>query len=210
MKEDTKDYIYTILKGSVGTIPVAGPVLSELFGRVFEDPANKRRENIILGISDRVKKLEEDGFDLKDLSTNEEFLSIVIQAYNIAMKTHQEEKRIALLNAISNTPKLTSIDENEKMMFLNYIDYFNEWHLRILLFLDSPYDFLSFKSGSRASALEIAYPDLKDKSDFYGQIVKDLYNRGLIQFESLFGKVFDATAPGTTEYGVTFIDYITH
>lgn len=39
----------------------------------------------------------------------------------MALKTHQKVKRIALMNSISNTPEL-DIEENEKLMYLNYID----------------------------------------------------------------------------------------
>lgn len=72
-----------------------------------------------------------------ELAESEEFLIIAMQAYHVAMRTHQTEKRQALMNAIYNTPKL-SIDENIKLMYLSYIDDFNEWHLKILHFLDNP------------------------------------------------------------------------
>lgn len=64
MKDKIKELGYAIAKGSVGSIPLAGGVLSELFSVAFTDPATKRREQILLEMDARLKKLEEDGFDI--------------------------------------------------------------------------------------------------------------------------------------------------
>lgn len=216
MKEKTKEISYAIAKGSVGSIPLAGGVLSELFGVAFSDPATKRKEQVIADMEERLESLENEGFDISSLGNSEEFLSISIQAYHIALRTHQTEKRVALMNAIYNTPKLT-IDENEKLMFLNYIDQFNEWHLKILWFLNNPNEAFIDKqrpnhyTGSKSLLLEAEYPELKIRRNFYNQIVKDLYSRGLINTESL-----NVTMTGdgmfsssTTESGKNFIKLIT-
>jgi len=216
MNEKIKEAGYAIAKGGVGSIPIAGGVLSELFGVAFSDPATKRREQVLLDIDDRLKKLEQDGYNIEKLAESDEFLSISMQAYNIALRTHQAEKRAALMNAILNTPKL-SIDENEKLMFLNYVDQFNEWHLRILSFMHNPSNFFdennkpSYYMAGKATVLEDAFPELKPRKNFYSQIAKDLYSRGLITIESLNTTMSEQSLwqPYTTETGKKFLEYIT-
>ncbi|WP_246120630.1 hypothetical protein [Bacillus nitratireducens] len=69
----------------------------------------------------RLHALEEKGFNISKLADNEEFLTVFMHAYSIALKTNQKVKRIALMNSISNTLEF-GIEENEKLMYLNYID----------------------------------------------------------------------------------------
>lgn len=217
MKDKIKELGYAIAKGSVGSIPLAGGVLSELFSVAFTDPATKRREQILLEMDARLKKLEEDGFDIQRLAESEEFLTIALQAYNIALRTHQAEKRAALMNAITNTPKL-SIDENIKQMYLTYIDEFNEWHLRILSFLDNPLKYFidnnkpkpNLYMRSKSDILLQAYPELASRREFYDRIVTDLYNRGLIVYDSLHVMMSEQGLwqSGTSEFGKQFLKYI--
>lgn len=119
------------------------------------------------------------------------------------------------MNAIYNTPKL-SIDENEKLMFLNYIDQFNKWHLRILYFMHNPTSFFlggskpSYYMAGKATILEDAFPELKTRRDFYNQIAKDLYSRGLISIEYLGGTMTEQSLwhTYTTVTGKSFIQFI--
>ncbi|MDM5223021.1 hypothetical protein QUF86_20220 [Peribacillus sp. NJ11] len=215
MNDKIKEVGYAIAKAGVGSIPLAGGVLSELFGVAFSDPASRRREQILFEMDERLNKLESEGFQIDSLAENDEFLSIAMQAYNIALRTHQADKRAALMNAISNTPRL-SIDENEKLMMLNYIDSFNEWHLRILAFSDEPKNYFNEKTkpnisfGGKSDLLIATFPELKSRRTFYDRIVRDLYDTGLILHESLHGTWSEQGlwASGTTEYGKNLLAFI--
>jgi hypothetical protein len=215
MNEKIKEVGYAIAKGAVGSVPLAGGVISELFGLAFADPASKRREQILVQMDERLKSLEEEGYDVNKLAESDEFLSVAMQAYSIALRTHQEDKRIALMNAISNTPKI-NIDENEKIMFLNYIDQFNEWHIRILSFLNSPADYFTESNrpnlymGGKSSILVRAFPELGNRRSFYDQVVKDLKDRGLIVYDSLHVTMSEQGLwqSGTSEMGKSFLKFI--
>lgn len=215
MTDNIKEVGYAITKGSVGSIPLAGGVLSELFGIAFADPVTKRREQTLLEMDERLKKLENEGLDIQELARNEKFLTIAMQAYNIALKTHQLIKRKALMNAISNTPKL-SIDENKMQMFLTYIDEFNEWHLKIFSFLNNPSSYFdedrkpSLYMAGKSSILTLAFPKLESDQNFYDRIVKDLYNKGIINVESLHTTISEQGLweSSTTEFGGEFFQFI--
>lgn len=215
LKDKIKEVGYAIAKGSIGSVPMAGGVLSELFSLAFTDPATKRREQVLSDMDDRLKKLEEEGYDIQKLAESDEFLTIAMQAYNIALRTHQSMKRQALMNAISNTPKL-SIDENIKQMYLTYIDEFNEWHLKILWFLDNPLSFFkendkpNFYMTGKSDLLTRAFPELTDKRPFYDRIVTDLHSRGLIVYDSLHVTMSEQGLwqSGTSEFGKEFLNFV--
>ncbi len=122
---------------------------------------------------------------------------------------------ISLMNSISNTPKL-GIEENEKLMFLNYIDQFNEWHLKILSFLNSPESYFAAEtrpnlfSGGKATILVSAFPELGDRRDFYDQVARDLKNRDLIAYDTLHNTMSETGLwqSGTTEVGKRFLEFI--
>jgi len=215
VKANLKDIGYAIAKGSTGSIPLVGGIFSELFNVAFTDPATKRREQVLLDMNVRLQSLEVEGYDVGQLAKSDEFLTIAMQAYNIALKSHQEEKRIALMNTITNTPKL-QIDENKKLMYLNYLDEFNEWHLKILSFLDNPVIYFedskkpNISIGGKSSILIEAFPELSSQRSFYDRIVIDLFNKGLIVYQSLHVIMSEQGIwqSGTSEFGKDFLQFI--
>ncbi|MEK5131979.1 hypothetical protein N2V80_27660 [Bacillus sp. FSL W8-0640] len=108
------------------------------------------------------------------------------------------------------------IEENEKLMFLNYIDQFNEWYLKILSFLNSPESYFTagnrpnLFSGGKATILVLAFPELGDRRDFYDQIARDLKNRDLIIYDTLHDTFSEIGMwqSGTTEIGKRFLEFI--
>ncbi|MEK5131980.1 MULTISPECIES: hypothetical protein [Bacillus] len=78
MNKKTKETIYAIAKGTAGTVPVAGPILSELFGVAFADPASKRRTEILEEMDHRIHALEQKGFNISELADNQEFLTVAM------------------------------------------------------------------------------------------------------------------------------------
>jgi len=110
------------------------------------------------------------------------------------MRTSQEDKREALLNAISNSTSSTTVQAAIRQMYLRLIDDFTEWHIRLLkLFSDPPRWFSdhnvkpprNIAMGSLAQVLEAAYPELMNKRSFYDQVWRDLNNAGLVSTDSL-------------------------
>ena len=54
-------------------------------------------------VSLELARLTQLGTDLDSLKRNEKFIDTVLQATQIALRSHQEEKRTALRNAVMNT-----------------------------------------------------------------------------------------------------------
>ena len=220
LKTTKGDIIHKVVKTSVASIPVAGNILSELFTTLIAEPSAKRRDKILIEIDNRIIELSNkvENFNIESLTGNEVFLSTVSQAFQIAMRTHQQEKIDALLNAIINSIT-ENIEDNLQHMFLMFIDSFTEWHLRILILLDNPVQVLQdkclstdFGMGNLSTVLKTTYPELIGREEFYKQIMKDLYNRSLVNTKD---EALNTTMSGsgivasrTTEFGKQFIKFI--
>jgi hypothetical protein len=220
LKTTMSDVGHKIVKTALASVPVAGTALSELFTTIVAEPSSRRRDKILILIDERLNEIaaKVDGFDINNLAANPIFLSTVSQAYQIAMRTHQDEKIESLLNSITNSA-LRSIEDNLQHMFLMFIDSFTEWHLKLLILLDNPSHELQsrglrtdFGMGSISQVLLTVYPDLRDRDEFTRQLMKDLYNRGLVNTSDDGLKTMmtgsGMVASRTSQLGKQFIEFI--
>jgi len=220
LKPGRADVGHAVAKGLVSQIPALGGIAAEFIGLYVAAPASKRRDEWIKSLDDRVTALEDtvEGFQRDSLQENEMFVTAFLHAAPIAIRSHQEEKWDALRNAVLHAALRDPPDDALQLMFLHHIDVLTPWHLRVLEYLEDPRAWLvgagvsfdGLRSGSRATLLEQAFAELKGRREFYEQIVRDLYARGLVSTDSLSGMV---TAQGmmqplTTETGKRFLDFI--
>ena len=215
------DVAYTLAKAGLSSIPVIGGPAKELFSAIIAPPLSKRRDKWIESIATGLKTLEEkvDSFRIEDLSNNNMFVTTVMHASQAAIRNHQEEKLEALRNAVLNSALPNSIEEDYQLMFVDLIDTFTPWHLRILKFFDDPttwgqkhgVSYPRWESGTPAHVLDRAFPELTDDRHFCNQIVKDLDIRGLMEGKDLHTdmNVSGMLTPRTTRIGKRFIAYIT-
>lgn len=218
-KDKAKDIAYIITKAGIGSVPVIGAAASELLGLIVTPPLEKRRSEWMLEVGERLKKLEATkGVDLESLKNNKIFIDIVIQTTQLAIKTSEEEKIKIYQNVILNSLENQDPDLSEIQIFLNLIEAFTVWHIRLLLLFDNPKEWLisngitppQLMMGSMFSVIDEAYPELKSKQDFCNLIWSDLSRAGLVNTNSL-----SATMSGsgiysdrTTNFGKKFIDFI--
>lgn len=159
-----------------------------------------------------------DAFNIDTLSENESFITTVTYATIIALRNHKEMKIEALRNAVLNSAVGNAPDDDIQLMFLNFIDAFTPWHLRILMFYDDPkawgeknnIKYPNWTFGGSATVLEHTFLELKGKRKFYDQIAKDLHNRGLMTMSELHigmsgSGMFQSL---TTSMGKDFLDFI--
>jgi len=194
-KSGKGDTVHTIVKASIAAIPYIGGPAAELFAAIIQPPLTKRRDEWIEYIAEGLKLLEEkfENFKIEDLSQNEMFITIVLHASQSALRNHQKEKLAALRNAVLNATLSDSPDEDIQLMFLDFIDSLTPWHLRILKFFDNPMawgrknniTYQNWSFGAPSTLLESTFSELSGRRNFYDQIIKDLFNRGLMNIEAL-------------------------
>jgi hypothetical protein len=213
------DLAHSGVRAIVSLIPVGSAAL-EFFNNFFAPPLEKRRQKWMEAVAEAIRKLEQQqGIKVEDLQHNESFITTVMQATQIALRSHEHEKLDALRNAMLNSALPLATDDSLQQMFLAWVDRFTVWHLRILALYDDPkgwfaarnWKFPAFMNSSLGPLLAAAYPELKNQHPFCELLAKDLWNSGLINTDGLNAMT---TAPGagvswTSDIGKRFLRFIT-
>jgi hypothetical protein len=177
-------------KAIVSAVPVAGGPLQVLFENVFAAPLEKRKQVWLEQLAEVVAELQQkvEGLTPERLANDEAFVTVAMQASQIAIRNHQREKLEALRNAVLNSALPNPPEEDERIIFLRLIDQLTPWHLRILSLLSGPEQWMArnnvqnpgWSAGGVSTVIEHCFPDLRGKRDIYDQIVRDLQAEGLV------------------------------
>jgi len=210
----------TVAKAAVSAIPWVGGPAAELFALIFRPALDRRRDEWVSAIAAVVEELREkvDGITPESLAQDDSFITIAIQASQVAMRNHQSEKLEALRNAVQNSALPGAPEDDLKLMFLNLVDTLTPWHLRILKMLANPPAWFSERgkpwpaimAGGLSNVLEEAFPELQGRSDFYNLLGRELYTRGLSGTDGFGGLMTGEglKARRTTEFGSQFLGFI--
>ena len=204
----------------VSAIP-AGPI-QVVFENVFSAPIEKRKQAWLEELADVVTELQQrvEGLTPENLAANEVFVTVAMQASQVAIRNHQNEKLEALRNAVMNSGLPNPPEEDEQLIFVRLIDQLTPWHLRLLALLNSPVQWMEqngvaypgWGMGGVSTVIEHCLPDLRGKRDTYEQLVRDLQGDSLVGQ----GQYLHVTMTGhgmiesrTTDRGKRFIKFIT-
>lgn len=218
-KPSKKDVAYSLAKAALGSIPYAGATASELLSLLVAPPLERRRNEWIKDLGERLTTLEENGIvDLNALQNNDLFLDTVLYATQIALRTSEKEKIEYLRNAVLNTAQGETPEESLAKMFLTLIDQYTLWHIKILSLFDDPEGWFKSHSktppnlmmGGLSTLLTEAYPELKGQMNFCNLIWDDLHRAGLHNSGSLQAMMSGQglLASRTTEFGKQFLSFI--
>jgi len=219
-KKTGGDFAHGSAKAGLSLIPLVGGSAAELFNLVLAPPLERRRNEWMNSVAERLNDLEAklDVFDPADLGNNESFVTATLHATRIALQTHHEEKLEALRNAVLNAALPNAPDDELQAVFLSHVEAFTPWHLRILAWIDDPgrwgelhgVKYPGLMAGGISTLLEAAFPDLKNNREFYDQIGKDLHNRGLISTDHFHSTMSESGLyqSRTTPMGKVFLSYV--
>jgi len=216
------DYLHTGTKVGLSAIPGIGGIIAECFSAIVPPAIQKRRDEWLIEIYYRLKALESkiEGFKIENLSKNDHFIDTLVQATQIAMRTHNKEKIEYLRNAVITSSITPSVEESEQMFFLNLIDGYSPWHLKLLHFLSDPrkygethgVKYPEWSMGGLGTVIEFTFPEMKNNHSLYDQIVEQMIQDGLLQKGMYLHAVMTANgmfASRTTKLGIRFLNYIT-
>ncbi|ORJ58681.1 hypothetical protein [Geothermobacter hydrogeniphilus] len=188
------DAAHAIARAGLSAVPYVGGPAAELFSALINPPLEKRRIVWMEEVGEALQMLEEQfEVSLEALQNNPDFIDTVMHASQIAVRNSQTEKRQALKNAILNTALPNPPEEAIRQICLDLIETFTDWHIRILKIFHNPLAWFEANNrpwpnmsiGGLSSILEAACPELKGRRDFYDQIWKDLYTRGLVNTDHM-------------------------
>jgi len=221
-KKSAGDFAREVGRAVVSIVPAAGGPLQVVFENFFASPIERRKEAWLQQLAGVVKEVEGRVAELtpEKLAENDAFVTVAMQASQIALRNHQQAKLEALRNAVLNAALPNPPQEDEQMIFLRLIDQLTPWHLTVLSLLDSPVRWMErngvvnpgWGMGGASTVLEHCLPDLRGQRDTYDQIVRELQSDGLIGQ----GQFLHVTMTGggmvesrTTDRGKRFIRFIT-
>lgn len=209
-KQSKGDLVHAAAKVVLSAVPYIGGPAAELLQHVIQPPLDRRRAEWMKAVGEKLQELEKNGLSLEALSENEEFVSAVMHASSMALRTHQQEKLDALRNAVLNVAAGCAPEDALQHMFFRWVDSMSPLHLRILKHFQAPTPQPNISMGSLGHVLENAMPELRGKRHIYDQIWKDLHANGLTNTDSLH-----VTMSGqglgtkrTSELGDAFIAFI--
>jgi hypothetical protein len=214
------DVAYGVVKAAVSAVPVVGGSAAEFLALIFGPPLERRQHEWLQRLASAVGELQEkvEGLTPEKLSENQAFVTMAMRASEIAIRTHDGEKLGALRNAVVNGLLPGSPEDMVQQIFLNYVEVFTVWHLRLLTFFSDPADwgrthhiaYPNWTMGSPVTVLEYAMPELGGRQPFYDQIVGDLVQRGLMLGGGLRTTMTASgmLSPRTTDLGNQFLHFI--
>jgi hypothetical protein len=215
-KPDAFDAAHSLIKGIVGTLPL-GAFAVELFQWFISPSLERRRVKWTEEVANVLVDLQENrGVRLEDLQVNEQFIDVLLHASQVAVRTSQAEKITALRNAITNAALTENTDVSRQQMFLEFVDAFTAWHLKLLDLFDDPrawaakadHQFPAVAMGSLQQILVSAIPQVDQA--FADVVWGDLNSHRLVHPDSLHGMM---TASGllerrTTSLGREFLSFV--
>lgn len=132
--ESRGDIAHAFVRSALGAIPVGGSAAVELFNAIITPPLEKRRREWMASVGDALTDLQSKvgSVDVGRLAEDDEFVSLLASATQLAIKTHRKEKLDALRNAVLNSACGHRPSEDVQATFLALIDRFTPLHLRLL------------------------------------------------------------------------------
>lgn len=186
------DHIYQAVKAAVNLIPAVGGSASTLLEMMFISPIEKRKEEWLMALAERVDRLSEQcaGISVEALAQNENFISLCIQASNIALRTHHKEKIELLLSALEACAIETNLDESKQQIFLRIIDEITPLHIRILKFVKNINEHKASFNGTNpfidgTRVWERINKDIDRHDPILDLIMSDLNRYGLLSVSEL-------------------------
>lgn len=219
-REDMLDVAAATAKGAISSIPIAGGLISEYIGLAQEKVRDKRLNEWINMVNEKMLKLE---ISIEELSSNEFFYTCFQTAFFNVSKTHELEKREYFANALMNSIQM-DISSDKKIIFLNLLDRYTLSHLVILkYFSQNNYheeDFI-IKSGSTTTTIHpgtefpIQYliekiPSFSKEKEYVKLLADEMHLNGIIENIDWSMPVYpkEARKKRITNLGEEFLKFI--
>lgn len=222
--QDTKDKAISVVTKILESLPYRIGTATSLAQVFFTTPFEKRQHQWFTHLFEVVAELQRDSITAEKLLNDDETMDVFIQATSIATKTIQRDKIEALKNAILHSAQGNAPEFALQQIFLNHVDRFTEWHIKILKFSSNPRQWFVERGMTPPDRgmggiglclrtyLEAAYDELKLKKDIINVVVTELYNADLITVNKgvldEVRTVNETLASKTTSLGEKLINFI--
>ena len=187
-QRDKLHKLVTELVEVVVPLPYAGDLIALLIKPTYDKRQKEWLQQLANDLVSLQKRVAD--FNIENLIDNPLFVTAVMELTLIAVRTPQEEKLTALRNAALNAALPSAPDSTKQKMFFRWADEMTPTHIRILRIFNDPrvpslnFDNNSWKQninlGKLGLLIEETYPDMVGNYEMHIQIIKELYDSGLI------------------------------
>jgi len=125
------DRVHRAIKAAISGAPCIGGPASELFDAVVIPPLSRRHDAWMEEVAAGLRVLEDRGLDLSTLAENEEFITVLVNASQAALRTHREEKRAVFRKVISHAAWGQAVGTDKSLLFIRYVDELSPAHLAL-------------------------------------------------------------------------------
>jgi hypothetical protein len=181
LESDDSEKNYNMKKAIVNTLP-AGALFGGFFESYIVSPATKRRDKFLEILVRELMELKSK-IELVDYESPA-FQTFVIRAYQIAARTHKEQKLEALRNIVLNSSIPRTLEDDIVEMFLGWVDNFTELHISTL-------KHLHYLDRYAPGQLDRNFPMIEGNRSIYNKVLKDLADQGLISLKENYITVED-------------------
>jgi hypothetical protein len=186
--ETAGDKAHRVARALIGALPYFSGTVLEIFNAVIEPPIERRKAKWMVKVSESIAELQEKyNLKIESLAENEHFISILLHAYSLAIRNHQDEKINALKNSLINSVINQGISHDVQFAFLNLIDEFTPTHLKVLSDVQSGLcwspvvSFRNYNVELEFSRILLReYSEFNNQGDFIYQIINDLKLKNLL------------------------------
>lgn len=210
-EKKSDEFKQVLAKGGYSLIPFLGPVVSEYYAMVATEPIKARQTAWLNSLHEKLTELSKtmEAYKPENLSSNDEFISILAQATQCAMNTHQEAKLNAFRNGVANSAK-RGVSFDEKHFFIQCVDRLSVQHLIVLKEFDSGG---RYENGAFAMTGEIedVAVSLSGSDGFKREaILNDLNNCSffMMDYTTFPGKKRSSLNVRISELGKRFLQFI--
>ncbi|MGL4503269.1 MAG: hypothetical protein ACRCU2_29680, partial [Planktothrix sp.] len=190
MENTPAEVNYNAKKALVNSIPSVGSLMGHFYETYLQDPLMLRIHSFLENLVQELEELKRQRNTVD--FTKQEFLSAFVEARNIALQEHKQEKLEALKNVVLNSA-IPNPDDELPSKFLQWIDEFTVRHL-VLLKLLARINQFTFQEFSQT------LPDLKDNKYLYNLALKDLDAKGLIELKDRYPEMEEEISPEGIQY----------
>lgn len=211
-----RERLRTVFETAVSLVPVLGPLVK--LTELVVPSLDKRREAWEQEIAILLENLQENQLTPEKLETNEEWISAVFEASQVAMSTHVKTKLQMLRQLLEHMAIKQPRGEKEVIVrrFLRFIEELDEEHFMVLKYASDPSGWFTAKgiekpstiSGSRSKIMKLAKLNISD--DVLSIILNDLATRQLISTDGFTTTVteYSLYEKFATSLGDQLLDWI--
>jgi|SRR3990172_8086837 len=136
LESNKTDFLASVAKSTVGMVPFAGTLLSEIIGRIIPNQRIDRLTKYVQELDEKISKIPIE--KINNLMDNEEFIDLVEEGFVQASRAITDERRRYIASIVTNGVTDETIELQESKFLLKILQELNDIEIIWLRFHQVP------------------------------------------------------------------------